>query len=172
MKIKLTILVISALSLPVSHAAVEGERSTLSFTGKIVESTCSLDTSSDKQNIDLGTISANVFNGSNTFSEQQAFTIQLNDCSTSAYSNATLTFRGDTINSNTELNVTGGATNLGLQILENGTPLAMDGSSSTADKALVNGTNIFDLTTRYIALDNTVGVGAANASVNFMVEYH
>ncbi|KGB01126.1 fimbrial family protein [Enterobacteriaceae bacterium ATCC 29904] len=172
MKIKFTVLVVGALFLPVSHAAVEGERSTLQFTGKIVESTCSLDTSSDKQRIDLGTVSANVFKGANSHSEQQAFTIELNDCSTSAYSNATLTFRGDTINSNTELNVTGGATNLGLQILENGTPLAMDGSSSTADKTLVNGTNIFDLTTRYIALDNTVGVGAANASVNFMVEYH
>lgn len=169
-KIALTLGITTLLCSSV-YASVEGETSTIEFTGKIVESTCSLETGSQGQNVELGTISANTFAAANAFSLEKDFTIELNDCSTSAYSNAKITFRGDTINGNTQLNVTGGATNIGLQILENGTPLALDGTSSSAQKTLTNGTNVFDFTTRYISLDNTVGVGDAKANVQFTVEY-
>ncbi|MEP9266185.1 fimbrial protein [Enterobacter asburiae] len=161
---------ITSVLLSPAYAVVEGETSTIHFTGKIVESTCSLN-NPEGQHIDLGTISASTFHQANITSQEKEFSIQLDDCDPTTYTNARITFQGDTVNGNTQLNVTGGATNLGLQILEGSTPLALDGSSSSASKTLGPGTNTFDFKTRYISLDNTVGAGDANANVKFTVEY-
>lgn len=172
MKKSITAFGITSLFFSSAYAAIEGETSTITFEGKIVEVTCSVDNSSDGILVDLGTIAANSFSAENDTSLGQDFAIQLKDCSPGAYQQAKVTFRGETArSSSTELKVTGGATNLGLQILEAGTPVAIDGSGSSDPKTLAPGTNIFDFTARYIALDSVVDAGDANSTVNFTVEY-
>lgn len=157
--------------LSAANAAVEGETSTINFTGKIVESTCTLDTGSKNQDIGLGTIASNTFVNADTTSLETKFKIELKDCS-AAYENAKITFRGDTMPGNsTRLNVTGGATNLGIEILENDTPLDLDGSTSSDAKTLGSGTNTFNFAARYISTGSVVEPGDANANVNFTVEY-
>lgn len=170
-KLALALTVFPFLLSTANAEIVEGETSTIHFTGKIVESTCTLNTGSKGQDIGLGTIASNTFLTPGTTSLETKFTIELEDCST-AYENAKIKFRGDTMPGNsTRLNVNGGATNVGIEILENNAPLDLDGSSSSGDKVLGSGTNIFNFAARYVSTGSVVGVGEANANVNFTVEY-
>lgn len=158
--------------LSAANAAVEGETSTINFTGKIVESTCTLDEASKGQHVDLGTVSANAFSAENTTNEGTHFSIGLADCSTDTYYKAKIKYHGDTVvGKNQVLSVTGGATNIGLQILYRDTPLELDGTESTSTIPLNDGPNRIWFLARYISLDNVVGVGDANANVNFTVSY-
>lgn len=171
MKVKFVTAIVPAfLMLSSSAFAIEGETSTVIFNGEIVESTCALATGSKNQVVQLGTVSANAFGGAGGTSMAKEFTINLTDCSLDNATAATVTFSGDTAADNA-LNVTGGAEGVGLQILQNGTPLNLDGSAASVAQELEEGNNAMSFAARYIALDDDVTAGLANATASFTLNY-
>lgn len=172
MKVKLiSALVPAVLMMSSSAFAAEGETSTVVFNGEIVESTCALVAGSKGQTVELGSVYANAFTATGGTSLPKAFTINLIDCDVKSATTATVTFSGDTTALDTALNVTGGAKDVGLQILQNGTPLTLDGSTPSVAQTLVDGENALEFSARYVALQNTVTAGKANAVANFTMNY-
>lgn len=153
-----------------SAFAIEGETSTVVFNGEIVESTCALATGSKNQVVALGTVSANSFSGAGGTSMAKEFSINLTDCNLENASSATVTFSGDTAADNA-LNVTGGAEGVGIQILQNGTPLTLDGSTASVAQDLEEGNNSLNFAARYVALEDDVTAGLANATASFTLNY-
>ena len=171
MKVKLiSALVPAVLMMSSSAFAAEGETSTVVFNGEIVESTCALVAGSKDQVVELGSVYANAFTATGGTSLPKAFTINLIDCDVKSATTATVTFSGDTALA-TALNVTGGAKDVGLQILQNGTPLTLDGSTASVAQTLVDGENALEFSARYVALQNTVTAGKADAVANFTMNY-
>lgn len=171
MKVKLISAIVPAFLMMSSSAfAIQGETSTVIFNGEIVESTCALATASKNQAVNLGTVSANVLGAVNSTSQSKSFSINLTDCDLDSAKTVTVTFSGDTA-ADTALKVTGGAAGVGLQILQNGTPLTLDGSTASVAQTLVKGNNTLDFAARYVALAATVTAGKADATASFTMNY-
>ncbi|MBJ9260673.1 type 1 fimbrial protein [Citrobacter amalonaticus] len=175
MKEKLLFIAIPALFITSSAmAAVEGETSTINFTGNVVEDTCSLSGASKNQTVDLGDVSVNSFSGAGTTTVSKPFSITLDGCSTGTYSNASITFNGETETSSATTLVTDniGTTNVGIQILQNDTPLSLDGSAASDAQTLADGDgNEMKFAARYVAVNADVAAGTANGTANFTVNY-
>lgn len=171
MKTIFTVATITAMvmaSVP-AFAANEGETSTVIFKGSIQENTCVINNGSKGQTVVLGDIEKSVLANQGNFSQPVGFTIALDQCDNA---NATITFKGETAPSiNNALKTT--ASGVGIQILDQNTPVVVDGSTH-AQSINVSSTNPneFNFTARYIALDNNVAVGLANSTVDFTVKYN
>ncbi|EHF4936933.1 fimbrial protein [Enterobacter hormaechei] len=156
-----------------AFAAVEGETSTIQFTGAIKENTCTLDQGSLNQKINLNTVETSVFQGGQGAASQPTnFTIALKDC---AKSSASVFFSGDHVEGNAEaLKVTGGAKGVGIQILEGATVLKVDGSAPSSPKEVdVDKAAEWSFGARYVALGSASAIeaGEANATAQFTVNY-
>lgn len=171
MKSKLIATFIPALFITNAFAAIEGEKGTIQFNGQIVESTCSVAPGSNNQTIDLGQVSANAFGGQGGFSTSKKFSIELSDCNTDIATQASIVFGGETVSGNDQALSTGDVTNVGVQILQAGTPLTLDGVTASAPQTLTNGDNKLDFAARYVSLSDDVYPGEANATANFMLQY-
>lgn len=156
-------------------ADVEGERSTIQFTGTIENDTCVLESSASAQlDVDMGKITTNTFNNTLTSSERP-FSITLSGCNPDTFSGMYVLFNGALHNGQDDVVTVGGdspAENVGLQILQDGAPLKLDGSTGTAVHTITEGINTLNFTARYKA-DSLGGVngGEANALVNFTMMY-
>lgn len=135
--IALPLVVLSGLAMADS---IEGDTSTINFTGIITEPTCALSPSSDDQSVDLGSVAANIFKSAGDASKAKDFSIAVTDCDTNIAANASVIFSGET-SSPTALTVNGGATNVGIEILQDGTPLVLDGATASASQILNDGNN-------------------------------
>lgn len=145
---------------------------TVQFNGSIVNAPCTVDINSEGLNVDLGQYRATDFSKTGDVTGVKPFNINLNNCSAETYSKAAVTFNGTTAAGNNKApSVTGGATGVGIQILRNNAALAVDGSEASADVNLNEGENRLAFQAQYIALNNTVTPGAANATANFTVTY-
>ncbi|HEY4467227.1 MAG TPA: fimbrial protein [Klebsiella sp.] len=174
MKIKLVAITVSAFFMASSAlAAVEGESSTINFTGNIVEETCSLAEGAKGQTVALGDVAVNTFSGAGTTTVARPFTISLENCAPATYTNASITFSGQTEGSDGTALTTSdfSTTNVGIQILQNGTPLVLDGSTASASQSLTDGANDLNFSARYVAVNDDVAAGAANGMANFTVNY-
>lgn len=156
------------ISVSAFAATNEGETSSVTFKGSIKENTCVLGKDSVAQIVELGDVESSVLAKTGLASQPTSFTISLNEC---ASASASVTFSGDTANDES-LKVIGGATGVGIQILENGKPLKVDGSASSVVKKVgADSANDFTFSARYIALDDTIEPGEANATAQFTVKY-
>ena len=164
----LSALVVASTS---AFAANQGETSTVMFKGAIKENTCILNNDSVAQVVELGDVESSVLASTGLASQPTSFTISLDQCDSAT---ASITFSGDTA-TDEALRVTGGetvASGVGIQILENGIPLKVDGSTSSAFKPVGTGKdNKFNFAARYIALGEKVSPGQANATAQFTVKY-
>lgn len=141
MKIKtLAIVVLSALSL--SSAAALADTTTVNggtvhFKGEIVNAACAVDAGSIDQTVQLGQVRSAKLATAGSTSSAVGFNIQLDDCDTSVATKASVAFSGTAVDStNTSVlalqsSAAGGATNVGVQILDKtGTPLGLDGATA------------------------------------------
>lgn len=171
MKVKFIAALIPAMFIASSAYAVEGETSTVSFTGNITEASCALSMDSRNKAVDLGSVTSSAFvAGTGTTTGGKGFSINLTDCAPSV-STATVTFSGDTVNDTALKTSEGDTTNVGIQILQDGAPLKLDGSQASTAQALSEGNNPLNFTARYISLTDTVEAGEANASASFTLNY-
>lgn len=177
MKNKLSMLAMATLLVASGSvmADVEGERSTIQFTGKIENDTCVLDSNASAQlNVDMGTITTATFKNTLT-STERPFSITLTGCNPDTFTGMYVLFNGDLHNGQDDVVTVGGtspAENVGLQILQDGTELKLDGSAGTDVHTITNGENTLNFTARYKADSrDDVSGGDANALVNFTMMY-
>lgn len=181
MKIKpLVITILSVLSLGslAAHAATTTVNGgSVHFKGEVVNAACAVDAGSVDQTVQLGQVRAAKLATAGSTSTAVGFNINLNDCDTSVATKASVAFSGTAISSsnNTVLalqsSAAGGATNVGVQILDNtGTPLALDGASFSAASPLSDGPNTLPFQARYFAT-GAATAGQANADATFKVQY-
>lgn len=102
----------------------------VTFTGTITEAPCSLDTGSDKQEVDMGHIAAHLLKNKGK-ATSKPFRFQLTDCEISTLKNVTVTFNGTADNRDSALLAlgSGDATGAGIAITE------ADGSLITLGQA-------------------------------------
>lgn len=173
MKNKLAAVIISAISMvsaPV-FSAVSGETSTVNFTGKVIQATCSLDTASKNQTVIMDDVPVNFFSGAGSYTSSTDFDIGLENCDTSVAQTATVTFSGSTADDVTLETSDIATTKVGLQILQDGSPLKLDGSTASAPVTLTDGTSSLPFAARYISMDDAPAAGDANATANFTLSY-
>lgn len=173
MEMKLTAAALTALFFASSaSAAIEGESSTVRFTGEITQATCSLATDSIDKPVELGSVASSTFHRQGDVSTSRDFAINLIECDTEVAKKVSLTFHGDTA-SDTALNTSAVATTkVGIQILQDGAPLTLDGSTPTTPQTLTDGdNNSLPFAARYVALDDNVAAGEANATAFFTLHY-
>lgn len=170
----------------VAPVTVDGGK--INFTGSIVASPCAVNNGTDNngQTVMLGQVPVNHFTAQGDTSTPVPFNIQLEGCDLTGdsenYTTATITFQGETVSAEkaTDLAITGsaGATgeniakNIGIQILQNGAPVKVDGSTATATQSLQTGNNSIPFSAEYIAEATGVTAGAANAVVDFKMTYN
>lgn len=185
----------AAASGAVTPLNVEG--GTINFTGNIVDAPCAVDNDSDGQLVRLGQYPVSQLTKTGSTSGDVAFSIKLDSCNlnsgkdsgdpeqTVAFTSAKVTFSGSTIaDNNDKLSLTGtgsggaageGSTvaqGVGIQILEGGKALKLDGSESSASHTLKDGDgNVIDFAARYISTSDTPVAGQANGSVTFSLTY-
>ncbi|MBU3895665.1 type 1 fimbrial major subunit FimA [Serratia rubidaea] len=174
--------VLSLVSLMADAADAAGNTVTVNggtvhFKGEVVNAACAVDAASVDQTIQLGQVKTATLSADGKTSSAVGFNIQLNDCDTTVATKAAVAFSGVTVDAAhttalaLENSSAGGATNVGIQILDSaGNPLAFDGASFSTGKTLSDGTNILPFQARYIAT-GTATAGIADANANFKVQY-
>ncbi|MEE7532274.1 MULTISPECIES: type 1 fimbrial major subunit FimA [Klebsiella] len=177
MKIKtLALVMLSALTSAAAYAdTVNG--GTVHFKGEVVNAACAVDAGSIDQTVQLGQVRSAKLAAAGQTSSAVGFNIQLNDCDTTVSTKASVAFAGTAVDStNTTVlalqsSAAGGATNVGVQILDNtGTALALDGATFSTATTLIDGTNIIPFQARYYAT-GVATAGIANADATFKVQY-
>jgi len=177
---KVALVIISALSLTSAAALADTTTvngGTVHFKGDVVNAACAVDAGSIDQTVQMGQVRSAKLATAGSTSSAVGFNIQLNDCDTSVSTKASVAFSGtavDTTN-NTVLalqgSASGGATNVGIQILDNkGKPLALDGATFSSATTLNDGPNVLPFQARYYAT-GAATAGTANADATFKVQY-
>ncbi len=147
------------------------------FKGDVVNAACAVDAGSIDQTVQMGQVRSAKLATAGSTSSAVGFNIQLNDCDTSVSTKASVAFSGTAIDTtNTTVlalqgSASGGATNVGIQILDNkGKPLALDGGTFSSATTLNDGTNVIPFQARYYAT-GAATAGTANADATFKVQY-
>lgn len=163
---------IAALSSPAS--AADG---TITINGKIVASTCSVNTADKNLTVTLPTVGANTLAGIGSTAGNRAFAIRLT-C-TGATSSVGLYFEpGTNIDASTNnLKIATGGTNAtGVQVrLLNAdlSPITLsDSANSQRISATVAGPNVLNYYAQYISTAATVGAGDVTTSVTYNLQYN
>ncbi|WP_413504028.1 fimbrial protein [Serratia grimesii] len=175
MKLKAIATVIPALfSVSAFAADIEGGTSRVTFTGKVIEASCTVSQDSLNQVIDMGTIAAGDLSQARKGKERN-FNIKVSGCNdTDGLAKAYVIFKGATTNQDsTILSTTGNNDTVGIEIKHNGQPVILDGEAKTADvKIGGDGNALFNFTANYVALQDNVETGDANASADFTIFYN
>ena len=178
---KVALVIISALSMA-SAAALAADTTTVNggtvhFKGDVVNAACAVDAGSIDQTVQMGQVRSAKLATAGSTSSAVGFNIQLNDCDTSVSTKASVAFSGTAIDTtNTTVlalqgSASGGASNVGIQILDNkGKPLALDGATFSTATTLNDGTNVIPFQARYYAT-GAATAGSANADATFKVQY-
>lgn len=163
-----------------AHAAGDTTSSTgtIDFDGTIVSTACSISGSTIKQSIALGEAKVSKMATANAKSAAVPFTIELDDCDTSAADTATLAFTGqaDAADPTSLANLntgTDGATNVAVQITDaTDTVVPIDGTPDTGSAlTLQDGTNIANFKAYMIATAAGATVGSVHSTATFVVTY-
>ena len=164
---------LSACLLLVAAGAVAAD-GTIHFTGSITDQTCTVDSSSQNMNVDLGNVAQTALNGAAGMKASPTrFTLSLSDCPDTV-TGANVKFDGTSDGVNQNLlaldSGTGIATGVGIEIADkNGTASPLH--SASADYTLAEGTNSLDFVARYVSTGTAVTTGTANGTSQFTINY-
>lgn len=185
------VMMVSAVPAFAETVTVDGGK--INFTGAVVAAPCAVDATSDGQTVVMGQVPANRLAAKGDASSAVPFTIRLTGCDlasdisgvdeteATSYTSASITFNGATAGDSSTLAISSAATgagdttstakNVGLQILQNNTPVTVDGSAATAAQKIYAGANEIPFSAAYVATADGVVAGSANSTVNFQVTY-
>lgn len=151
---------------------------TVKFTGSIVKSTCTVNSTDANKEVFIGKYPTTAFSKIGDVTASKAFSINLANCDSGSY---TLRFDGPTVAGNPNLLAVSAATGVGIEILDNNEkvlPINQTADENTAwvtasssNTTTPNGTAVFNLKARYKSFNQTVTPGEANASSSFTIEY-
>lgn len=151
---------------------------TVQFQGSIVNAPCTIDNDSAHRVVDLGQYRVDSFSGTGSTSSAVPFYINLIGCSAETYSTAAITFNGITADGNNKAlslaarqagDTTAGG--VGIQVLQDNKVLALDGTTPSAPKPFDETGVRLGFQAQYIALNQTVTPGSANAVADFTITY-
>ncbi|WP_151810557.1 type 1 fimbrial major subunit FimA [Acinetobacter bereziniae] len=179
---KISLIAVALIASSTSFAATTpgGE---IHFTGDLVSSACAVSAGSDGQIVDLGQHRVAKFKEVGDESGPVPFNIELVDCEAALVTKGvSFAFQGPTVAANPKLlsvSASGGndavAKGVGIQIADHtSTALGLDGTSFSKEKAILDGTNTFQFTARYVSYleSKDMVAGKANADATFIVNYN
>lgn len=173
-KLVLAVAMVSALGMGAAHAADKGHGK-ITFTGTIIDATCSIDAESLDQTKELGAISMKQLDGGGKSSPID-FDIKLHDCSTATLKNATVSFNGvagdSTAGLDGALAVTGQGSGVGVVITDMGGNVIKPNVASP-EMVLNDGDNdlLFQAYVQGSSVANAVVPGTFSSVANFMMDY-
>ncbi|RHH96553.1 type 1 fimbrial protein [Enterobacter cloacae] len=179
MKLKVMAAMIPALFAASSFAAdIEGANSQVTFTGKIVASTCVIDTSSSgsKLAVDFGEVSDKVLSAKDKTSAEKSFNVSLSGCIAAeetregGLTGAYIKFKGETVGNESTLKTANDT--VGIQIKQGGDVIRLDGATPTSTVKFENGAATLNFTANYLQIADEVKTGDASAQANFTVYYN
>lgn len=147
---------------------------TIHFTGSVSDQTCVVESNSQNITVDLGKVSQSSLDGSKGKRVAPTqFTINVDSCP-DTITGASIKFDGTPNSDDTTLLAldgdTGVATGVGIQISDkNGTVIPLHNASP--NYTLASGANSFDFVARYVASNDKVTIGTANATSEFTIVY-
>ncbi len=147
---------------------------TIHFTGSVSDQTCTIDSSSQSLNVDLGTVSQAALSGAAGIKASPTqFTLTLNACPDTV-TGASVKFDGTPDDVEKSLlaldDDTGVATGVGIEIANSdGTAIPLH--SASADYPLVEGDNAIGFLARYVSTGAAVTPGKANGTSEFTINY-
>ncbi|ENZ7484584.1 fimbrial protein [Klebsiella aerogenes] len=157
-----------------SAAGCQANLCNLKVYGRVVATSCDVDSSSEFQTVNLGNVSVGAFKNTGDVSNPESFHIKLTNCS-SNISGGAIAFEGTADGNNSDLlKLTPGsgvASGVGVQIVDgaSGSPIAL--GHSTATQPLVAGDNDLLYMLRYKSTMPSVVPGTANAVMYFDLSY-
>ena len=176
LEMKKVLLPLAALVLSATASNAMAASGTVKFTGEIVQSTCKVVDKDQNKEVYLGKYPTTAFPNSGSTSDAKAFDIRLEKCEAGNY---TLRFDGNTPAGHPELlAVTGGATGVGVEILDNNgstLPISQEVATPATVTVAADGQNpgaaTFNLRARYKSFKDLVTAGQANSNATFTIEY-
>lgn len=151
---------------------------TVHFTGEVVDAACVVDTGSQNQTVELGQVKMSDLATKGAVANTKQFNITLDECSTLAASTAAVSFNGPvTAEDASALSVSSittpgnAATNVGIQILSDGTVITPNGGATGSKMTLVDGTNVLPFAAQFVAT-GIATAGAADADATFNITYN
>lgn len=148
---------------------------TINFAGQVVDGACSVSADSMNQTVTLDQVrAAKLAAAGQAAGQSKSFSIKLEDCDTTTYSNATVTFNGqsDVTTAGALANNAGAgaATNVALQIYgQDGQALPLGTESAAA--VLTNGENILPFSVDYVATAGAATAGSVASVATFITTY-
>lgn len=181
MKAKLSVLILtSIITSPMALAADDSGDGQVHITGNIIQSACTIATESKAFDVVLEDRNTTAFVAAGDTSAEKPFTIKLENCDSEAYKNVRVRFEGnqDTDANSTVLVNTGVAKGIGVQILDNGTPMDFVDHSgwSTTNFSIEDneGNPVLPFTARYYATKAQAGIvaGSVDTTATFYLQYN
>ncbi|EHG7612317.1 fimbrial protein [Citrobacter sedlakii] len=148
---------------------------TLQFQGSVVDAPCSVSSDSENGIIMLDQVTLTSLGAKGEASGQaKAFNIALEDCDITTYTNATVTFNGqstpDQAGALANTAGSGAATGVVLQLFgPDGNKLSLGDESSS--QTLSTGTNSIPVSVDYVKSADTATAGAVEAVATFQISY-
>ena len=171
---KLSLVITVFTSAVISGAALAAD-GTISFTGSVTDTACTVDAASANQTVKLGTVAASSFTAAGSTAAAARFSINLTGCPAAAKT-ASVRFDGLVSSGNSSLlSLSPGqtATNLGVGLYQlDSSQLIPIGSPTPSVPLTTSGTNTISFIAKYVAISTPVGVGTANANATFTVSYN
>ncbi|SUY92930.1 fimbrial protein BcfF [Buttiauxella agrestis] len=166
---------LAALGITLSPSlwAYEAGPGTINITGKIHSDTCVLD--NNNLQVDLGNINSHEFSQKDKQSFPIHFALNLTNCE-NAVSGVSVQFDGTPAKGNPALvaidNVTGAATGLGINIMDDQkNTIAINSESHQYPIISGGGSNTLNFYASYMTLGDVITAGTASASVTFTLTY-
>ncbi|HHQ6572970.1 TPA: fimbrial protein [Serratia fonticola] len=146
---------------------------TLQFTGKVVDASCTLASSSTEKAVDMGQVSTTLLKVVGDTSNTTAVDITLEDCDTSISNEVQVVFSGTSSAGDPSVLALSGdansATNVGIKLYNSdNTEVKLEEATPTA--TLTDGENTLNFTAKYYALGKSTA-GEANATATFTMIY-
>jgi major type 1 subunit fimbrin (pilin) len=167
----------SAFAAGASDSTVSG--GTIHFTGEVVDAACSVSQQTDgiESPVALGQVKMDSLKTAGATANQTPFNIVLDDCDTSTYKNASVSFTGTATTEGDALAVSSittpgvAATGVGIQIIDGSSTVVTPNGGDSAAVGLTDGTNTLPFTAQFYSANGTVTAGAADADATFSVNY-
>lgn len=156
-------------------SATHAHDGTVNISGTIQDNTCELAPDSQNKSIDMGTFAASQFRQSGDFSPVKTISLNLENCGPAA-SGATVTFSGTAEVQNPDMFALEAAADsaygLALGIYDtDGKPIAPGKTSASVALKPGQVSVSLNFSARYVAVQDSVSAGSANATVTFVVSY-
>lgn len=166
------VILASILAIPtISYA---DQNNVITFKGQVNDVTCTIKVNGAETTpvVLLPTAKTSDFVAAGSIAMPTNFELQLTDCGSAK--SATAEFVGNNVTSNGNLGNTGSASNVSIQIVDNGTPLIFSGNQTIEagkDTALQNGAGVIPFVAQYYAEAAVVTAGTVQATMQYAITY-